>query len=81
MSNDRLEEFTPIFYPKWHAVIGASADTQKFSGRFRRLLLALGYAGKLYPVNLTLERAAKALVNLIGYYERCDAVSSAESSK
>jgi len=32
------------------------------------------------PVYLTLERAAKALANLIGYYEFRDAVSSSDSS-
>ena len=51
MAGDRLEEFAPIFYPKSQAVIGASADLQKFGGRFLKGLLSFGYAGKLYPVN------------------------------
>lgn len=48
---DRLAEFSPIFYPKSIAVIGASADIHKFGGRFFEALLSFGYEGKLYPVN------------------------------
>ena len=51
MSTGKLDEFAPIFYPKSHAVIGASADSQKFGGRFLKALLTFGYAGKVYPVN------------------------------
>jgi len=51
MSNNRLEEFAPMFYPKSHAVIGASANVRKFGGRFLATLLAFGYGGKLYAVN------------------------------
>jgi len=51
IASDILEEFAPIFYPKSHAVIGASADAGKFGGRFLRVLLGFGYAGKVYPVN------------------------------
>lgn len=51
MAINKLEEFAPIFYPKSHAIIGASADIAKFGGRFLRVLLAFGYSGKLYPVN------------------------------
>ena len=51
IASDILGEFAPIFYPKSHAVIGASADVQKFSGRFLAVLLEFGYAGKIYPVN------------------------------
>ncbi len=47
----KLEEFAPIFQPKSHAVVGASADATKFGGRFLRVLLTFGYPGKLYPVN------------------------------
>ncbi|MFC2011066.1 acetate--CoA ligase family protein [Chloroflexota bacterium] len=50
-TGDILETFAPIFYPKSHAVIGASSDVQKFGGRFLKVLLSFGYAGKLYPVN------------------------------
>ncbi|MBI2329615.1 MAG: CoA-binding protein, partial [Chloroflexi bacterium] len=39
------------------------------------------YLGEGIPVFLTLERAARALVNLIGYYERRDAVASSGSNK
>ncbi len=51
MAKDKREEFASIFYPKSHAVIGASADPRKFGGRFLRALLTFGYSGKLYPVN------------------------------
>jgi len=51
MSGSRLEEFAPIFYPRSHAVIGASADGRKFGGRFLQALLNFGYPGRLYPVN------------------------------
>jgi acyl-CoA synthetase (NDP forming) len=50
-AKDILQEFAPIFYPKTHAVIGASADIRKFSGRYLRVLLAFGYQGKIFPVN------------------------------
>ena len=49
--SSKLEEFAPIFQPRSHAVVGASADVTKFGGRFLRVLLAFGYLGKLYPVN------------------------------
>ncbi|MFH1382085.1 MAG: CoA-binding protein [Chloroflexota bacterium] len=51
MAGNRLEEFAPIFYPKSHAVVGASADPRKFGGRFLKTLLSFGYSGKVYPVN------------------------------
>jgi len=40
-----------MFYPKSHAVIGASANVRKFGGRFLGVLLSFGYGGKLYAVN------------------------------
>lgn len=49
--SSKLKEFAPIFRPRSHAVVGASADVTKFGGRFLRVLLAFGYPGKLYPVN------------------------------
>ncbi len=57
MSSSRLEEFAPIFYPKSHAVIGASANGRKFGGRFLQAWLNFGYAGRLYPVNPPGERS------------------------
>ena len=51
MASDRLAEFAPIFYPQSHAVIGASADPRKFSGRYLGVLLKFGYSGRVYPVN------------------------------
>jgi len=51
VTGNRLTEFAPIFYPKSHAVIGASVNTRKFGGRYLRTLLDFGYKGKVYPVN------------------------------
>ena len=51
MVSDRLDGFTSIFYPKSHAIIGASVNTRKYGGRFLRILLSFGYAGNIYPVN------------------------------
>ena len=51
MASNRLEEFAPMFYPKSHAVIGASANVRKFGGGFLRTLLSFGYGGRLYAVN------------------------------
>ena len=86
MASDRLGGFAPIFYPKSHAVIGASVDVRKFGGRFLKGSLSFGYTGKLclgegILVYLTLERAARALANLLGYCERSDAVLSSDSRK
>ena len=51
MSGNKLDEFAPIFYPKTHAVIGASSNVRKFGGRVLQVSLAFGYNGRLYPVN------------------------------
>ncbi|HEY33557.1 MAG TPA: hypothetical protein G4O10_10695 [Dehalococcoidia bacterium] len=51
MPGNKLDEFAPIFYPKSHAVIGASADLRKYGGRILQVLLTFGYSGPLYPVN------------------------------
>ncbi|HEY41183.1 MAG TPA: hypothetical protein G4O18_04915 [Dehalococcoidia bacterium] len=51
MSENKLDEFAPIFYPKTHAVIGASSNMRKFGGRVLQVSLTFGYNGQLYPVN------------------------------
>lgn len=51
MASDRLEGFDSIFYPKSQAVIGASANLNNFGGRYLRVLLDFGYAGKVFPVH------------------------------
>jgi acyl-CoA synthetase (NDP forming) len=51
MSENKLDEFAPIFYPKTHAVIGASSDMRKFGARVLQVSLTFGYRGRLYPVN------------------------------
>lgn len=41
----------PLLKPRSIAVIGASSDPAKFSGRILPCLLRHGYAGALYPIN------------------------------
>jgi len=48
---DRLAELDPIFHPKTVAVVGASADENKFGSRFLRALMDFGFKGKIFPVN------------------------------
>lgn len=51
MALSKLAEFEPIFFPKTHAVIGASNVPTKFGGRFIKTQMAFGYKGTFYPVN------------------------------
>ncbi len=51
MAISKLAEFEPIFFPKTHAVIGASNSMTKFGGRFIRTQMNFGYKGKFFPVN------------------------------
>ncbi len=60
-------------------VEATEADAVEFEGARRKSRDY--YLGEGIPTFLTLERAARALANLIGYYERRDAVSSSDSSK
>ena len=46
-----LEALAPLLRPAGIAVIGASADRGRFSGRLVPSLLASGYPGGIYPVN------------------------------
>ena len=46
----------PLLRPRGIAVVGASADTDKFTGRIIPSLQACGYAGAIYPVNPRYER-------------------------
>jgi len=59
-------------------VFATGADAVEFEGARRNARDY--YLGEGIPVYLTLERAAKALANLVGYYQRRDATSSLESS-
>ncbi|MDP2920188.1 MAG: CoA-binding protein [Dehalococcoidia bacterium] len=47
----KLAEFEPIFFPKTHAVIGASNSPTKFGGRFIKVQMSFGYKGTFFPVN------------------------------
>ncbi|MFQ5682567.1 MAG: CoA-binding protein [Candidatus Binatia bacterium] len=40
-----------LFHPRSEALIGASTEPTKLSGRPFRFFLEFGYAGSLYPVN------------------------------
>jgi acetyltransferase len=40
-----------LFSPQSVAIIGASSDTSKFTGRTLKYLIKHGYQGKIYPVN------------------------------
>ncbi len=53
------------------------ADELEIEGA--RRIICDYYLSQGIPVYLTLERAAKALANLVGYYERRDAISSSDS--
>lgn len=51
MSQKKLQEFEPIFYPRSIAVVGASNDNLKFGTRYLQALIDSGFKGPLYPVN------------------------------
>jgi acyl-CoA synthetase (NDP forming) len=51
-------ELAPLFAPRSIAIIGASADPAKFSGRFVPYLKRHGYAGTIYPINARREEIA-----------------------
>jgi acyl-CoA synthetase (NDP forming) len=44
-------DFTPLFYPKTVAVVGASANTMKWGFGIVHNILQGGFKGKVYPVN------------------------------
>jgi acyl-CoA synthetase (NDP forming) len=44
-------DLTPLFHPRSVALIGASNEHAKLSGRPFRFFREFGYAGKVYPVN------------------------------
>lgn len=46
-----MDSLQPLLNPRSIAIIGASADATKVSGRPLKFLLAKGYAGAIYPVN------------------------------
>lgn len=48
----------PLFRPRSIAILGASEDFVKISGRPLRFLLDKGYAGKIFPVNPKYDRVA-----------------------
>ncbi|MFU8796650.1 MAG: CoA-binding protein [Dehalococcoidia bacterium] len=50
MSDDRLKQFEPIFYPKSIAVVGASADSMKAGSYWVHTLVSAGFRGPIYPV-------------------------------
>lgn len=63
------KELDRLFYPRGIAVIGASDDYAKGSSMFLHSLIALGYAGGLYPVNLS---AGETVMGLPAYRKVTD---------
>nr|NIR14674.1 CoA-binding protein [Desulfobacterales bacterium] len=46
-----VEQIKYILSPKSVAIVGASSDYTKFTGRTLKYLLKHGYKGKIYPIN------------------------------
>ncbi len=75
---------TKLLTPSSIAIIGASTNTTSISGQPLRLMLEVGYAGKLFPVNPRREevQGVKAYPNAQAIPEKCDvalvAVSAAQ---
>ena len=47
----KMKNIRYLLYPKSIAILGASTNLNKFSGRPLRFLLKHGYGGRIYPVN------------------------------
>ena len=45
-----IEQLKSVLSPKSVAIVGASSDFSKFTGRTVKYLLKHGYAGTFYPV-------------------------------
>lgn len=66
--------FTPMFYPKSVAVLGASRDVRKYGGLFLKTLMSFGYKGKIYPVT----RQENEVFGLRTYHTVADIPESAD---
>ncbi len=53
MSNNLLEEFKPLFYPRSIAFFGVSQRSNSAGNQFLRVFQIFGYDGKIYPVHPT----------------------------
>jgi acyl-CoA synthetase (NDP forming) len=53
LSEREVKQFERIFYARSIAVVGASTDENKMGSRWVAGLLAAGYKGAVYPVNLS----------------------------
>jgi len=51
MSNNRIKNLEYFFKPRSIAILGASADLNKLSGRPLAYMKRFGYPGKIYPIN------------------------------
>jgi len=56
MSNEPGDSLRALFAPESVAIVGASDDPDRLSGRPIRYLLEAGYAGAIYPVNPNRDR-------------------------
>jgi acetate---CoA ligase (ADP-forming) len=54
--NAKMDSISKLFQPRSVAVIGASGDPRKTTGRPITYLMKHGYAGKVYPVNPKADR-------------------------
>ena len=51
VATERKLDLDAMFKPRSIAVVGASTDPTKLSGRVLKFLLQYGYKGKIYPIN------------------------------
>ncbi|GAF80184.1 unnamed protein product [marine sediment metagenome] len=46
-----IEQLKYVLSPKSVAIVGASSDFSKFTGRTLKYIIKHGYPGKIYPIN------------------------------
>ncbi len=51
MASEVINRFTPLFYPKSVAIIGASNDARKWGFGVLHNIIRAKFAGKIYPIN------------------------------
>ncbi len=51
LTQGKLREFEPIFYPRSVAVVGASKDVRKAGAKYLRTIQLAHFPGRVYPVN------------------------------
>ena len=61
-----IEQIKYILSPKSVAIVGASSDFSKFTGRTLKYLLKHGYKGRIYPINPKYREMAGNLITRKG---------------